>query len=405
MFTIKYFTHSDFRIAPRERDTHKGDYGRARIVAGSFEMPGAALLSCAAAKAALRSGAGLVSLCVPESMKETYAARALEYTLRFLPDIGGKIVFDEQAARGIADGADAIAMGMGMGANPAILDYIRFFCSPQCTVHSPQLNDNAQCHGHFSLSLPVTDCPSKENSPAKKEISVGEQSERTPCPSERSEESHPIQGAIRNARLKEKSETVDCGLCAVDCNTRPFTLILDADALNALSADMSVLRVENRKAQIIITPHCAEFCRLWNAAAAQFKKESETFNFQLPTSDLKETFNSQLSTSNLKGLPDRIRYARAFAAAFGVTVVLKGADTVITDGKEAVINTAGTPALAKGGSGDLLSGILAAFACRHAPLTAAAYACYTLGTAAEKAAQVFGENSLLASDVPDFIRF
>jgi hypothetical protein len=46
--------------------------------------------------------------------------------------------------------------------------------SPQCTVHSPQLKDNAECNGHFSLSRPVTDCPSKENSPAKKEKSVGE---------------------------------------------------------------------------------------------------------------------------------------------------------------------------------------------------------------------------------------
>ncbi|MDR1093201.1 MAG: DHH family phosphoesterase, partial [Clostridiales bacterium] len=80
--------------------------------------------------------------------------------------------------------------------------------------------DNAQCNGHFSLSEPVTESPSKENSPAKKEISVGEQSGRITCHSERSEESQPIQGAIRNAQIKEKSETVDGGLCTVHFETK-----------------------------------------------------------------------------------------------------------------------------------------------------------------------------------------
>ncbi|MDR1092882.1 MAG: homocysteine S-methyltransferase family protein [Clostridiales bacterium] len=103
----------------------------------------------------------------------------------------------------------------------------RFKDSPQSTVHSPQLKGNAECNGHFSLSEPVTespskerghfslsepvtDCPSKENSPAKKETSDGEflsgdnaQVSDKECHSERREESRPIntQSALLNSQF------------------------------------------------------------------------------------------------------------------------------------------------------------------------------------------------------------
>ncbi|MDR1093904.1 MAG: heavy metal translocating P-type ATPase [Clostridiales bacterium] len=85
---------------------------------------------------------------------------------------------------------------------PEVTDIV---VSPQCTVHSPQLKDksNAQCNGHFSLSEPVTGSPSKENSPAKKEKSVGELSAGKACRAD--------------GDKKSTTATVDCGLWTVDC--------------------------------------------------------------------------------------------------------------------------------------------------------------------------------------------
>ena len=104
---------------------------------------------------------------------------------------------------------------------------------------------------------------------------------------------------------------------------------------------------------------------------------------------------------------DREDAAARFAEEHGCVLVLKGAQTVVAAPGRAPFTTPLPPnsGMAKGGSGDLLAGITGAFACRYPPLTAAAYACYLLGISAEKAARDKGENSLLASDVPDYIRF
>ncbi|MDR1092704.1 MAG: hypothetical protein LBL66_00980, partial [Clostridiales bacterium] len=76
--------------------------------------------------------------------------------------------------------------------------------SAQCTVHSPQLKDNAECNGHFSLSKPVTDCPSKENSPTKKEKSVGKlfSGNNSQLPDEKNPD-NTSQFSILNSQLKE----------------------------------------------------------------------------------------------------------------------------------------------------------------------------------------------------------
>ena len=392
----KIFTAEDFKIEKRPRESNKGDYGKVRIVAGSGEMPGAALLSCAAAKAALRSGAGLVTLCAPESMKAAYQARALEYTLRFIPDRGGKIVFSEEAASAIADGADAIAMGMGLGNNAEINKFIRYFFQMtndkgQGTNQITNYNLTAEPSLRAERSEAWQSRPYNKKIPRQYEgagvLADGAAEQQT---------STPTFTPHSTLHTPHSDNTSQSSIL----NSQFPTIVLDADALNALSADMGILR-EPRNAKVILTPHAAEFCRLWNGKnSRQWTVDSgqlKDADNQLPT------FNFQLSTFILKTNP--IYYAKAFAAEFDVVLVLKGADTVITDGKGIIINTAGTPALAKGGSGDLLSGVAAAFACRYPPLTAAAYACYILGTAAEKAALDFGENSLLASDIPDYIRF
>ena len=79
---------------------------------------------------------------------------------------------------------------------------------------------------------------------------------------------------------------------------------------------------------------------------------------------------------------------------------LKSATTIITDGKQTVFNITGTPAQAKGGSGDVLCGIIASFSCVLDNFTATAYACYHFGKVAERVANRLNtEVSVMASDI------
>ena len=99
-------------------------------------------------------------------------------------------------------------------------------------------------------------------------------------------------------------------------------------------------------------------------------------------------------------LADPVGMARAFAARFGVTVVLKNNRSVIADGTRVAINPTGSPALAKGGSGDVLSGILAGTCARGVPpFEAACVASYLLGRSGEIAARELGEYAPDPTDV------
>jgi len=99
---------------------------------------------------------------------------------------------------------------------------------------------------------------------------------------------------------------------------------------------------------------------------------------------------------------DRIGLARKFATAHSLTLVLKGWRTLVAhpDGRIAV-NTTGNPALAKGGSGDILTGIIAAMLAQHPDDVASAVeaAVYLHGLAADLVAQEMDEKSVLATDV------
>jgi len=109
--------------------------------------------------------------------------------------------------------------------------------------------------------------------------------------------------------------------------------------------------------------------------------------------------------SRLSGLPvpeillDPIQTAKDFAQAYGVTLLLKGPSTVITDGKRVVLTDKGCPGMATAGSGDVLSGILAGVAgyCED-PVMAAAAAAYINGAAGELAEKEKGAVSMLAGD-------
>ena len=84
--------------------------------------------------------------------------------------------------------------------------------------------------------------------------------------------------------------------------------------------------------------------------------------------------------------------------------MLKGANTIITDGKRTVVNTSGSPALAKGGSGDVLCGVIAALLAQGAePFSAASGGVYVHGRAGELAAEKMPAACVLASDVIEML--
>lgn len=153
-------------------------------------------------------------------------------------------------------------------------------------------------------------------------------------------------------------------------------VVVDADALNILAMLPQLLKelIQNKK-KMIFTPHPGEMARLVGKTIAEVQA-------------------------------DRAGVARDYARRRGVTVVLKGARTVIAhpDGRVAV-NTSGNPAMAKGGSGDVLCGLVAGFVAQYpeeqARAVEAAVALH--GLAADLAVQKWGEHGLLATDSLRFL--
>ena len=151
------------------------------------------------------------------------------------------------------------------------------------------------------------------------------------------------------------------------------TLILDADGLNALAA-LGTERLEQAAGRVILTPHIGEFSRLSGKTAAEI-------------------------------LAAPVQLAEDFAGKHGVTLLLKGPGTIVTDGRETRISDRGTPGMATAGSGDVLSGILAAAAAAHPGdlPAAAAGAAWINGRAGEIAAGRVGEVSMTAGKTIEMI--
>ncbi len=149
-------------------------------------------------------------------------------------------------------------------------------------------------------------------------------------------------------------------------------IVLDADGLNCVAAHPYLTRYFTEN--IIITPHMGEMSRLTSVSVADLKK-------------------------------DPLGEARAYSARYGTVCVLKDAVTVITDKDGAAwINRSGCSAMAKGGSGDVLTGVIAGLLARGVDgAEAAAFGVYVHGRAGEYAADVLGENSVLATDLADSI--
>jgi NAD(P)H-hydrate epimerase len=110
------------QLPPRRADSHKGDYGRALLVGGSRGMSGAISL---AGKAALRSGAGLVTLAVPRTIQDAVAAFETSYMTRGLTDADGRIsasAADEVIE--LSKRMTAVALGPGLGRSAAVINFV-----------------------------------------------------------------------------------------------------------------------------------------------------------------------------------------------------------------------------------------------------------------------------------------
>lgn len=113
-------------LPPRERNTHKGNYGYVAILGGCLEYSGAPKLANLA-QSALRAGCGVATLAVPASLAGAVAPYLLESTLFRIPDRDGHMVFDEPSLAALIAGRRAVAVGMGWGRtedNLRILDWL-----------------------------------------------------------------------------------------------------------------------------------------------------------------------------------------------------------------------------------------------------------------------------------------
>jgi ADP-dependent NAD(P)H-hydrate dehydratase / NAD(P)H-hydrate epimerase len=241
-------TASEFQALrkPREPDSHKGNYGHVLVVGGSVGKAGAA---CMAGMAALRTGAGLVTVACPKSVQPTIAAYAPELMTVPLDETaeGAISLLALRKREELLEGKIAVVIGPGLSSHPETQEFVRDFV----------------------------------------------------------------------------------GIC-------PVQLVIDADGLNAFASRIENLQPEETEswwtdleALRVLTPHPGEMGRLLG----------------IDTGEVQHS---------------RIRMALRAATQSLCTVVLKGHRTVITSPHGYVwINTTGNPGMAKGGSGDVLSGIVA----------------------------------------------
>jgi ADP-dependent NAD(P)H-hydrate dehydratase / NAD(P)H-hydrate epimerase len=269
-------------FTPRPTDAHKGVYGHLLVVAGSLGKTGAAAL---AARAALRSGTGLVTVATPASQQPVVAALGAEYMTEALPEIPAGSLARAAAGRlgALAGAVDALALGPGLS-------------------------------------------------------------------------------------LAEETQALARELVA----TTPRPMVVDADALSALAGHLDILKAA--AGSRLLTPHPGEMARMLGVSVEEVQA-------------------------------DRIERARGFAVSHGVWLALKGAGTVVAapDGR-VWINPTGNPGMAKGGSGDVLTGMAGALLARGLdPLVALQAAVYLHGLAGDLARDAQGEEGMIAGDIVEAI--
>ncbi len=152
----------------------------------------------------------------------------------------------------------------------------------------------------------------------------------------------------------------------------PLPLVLDADGINSFTPLSTGQKIRAGK-PTVLTPHPGEFARLLNTTTAKVQS-------------------------------DREESAIRFATEHGHILVLKGANTLVTDGRRLYVNRTGNPGMATGGSGDVLTGLISALIGQGLDSFAAAQlGVYLHGLAGDLARDELGEESLIASDILGYL--
>ncbi|MBQ1272247.1 MAG: NAD(P)H-hydrate dehydratase [Clostridia bacterium] len=182
----------------------------------------------------------------------------------------------------------------------------------------------------------------------------------------------------RKGLIKTSAVLVGCGI-GEDKKAVQFALqqgkplVIDADAINEIAKDPNLLETffqENPGVSVILTPHPKEFARL----------------LDLPVSKVEA---------------DRLGAVKRCLDRWNVTIVLKGHHTIVADRSGALINRSGTSGLSKGGSGDVLAGMIGSFLAQgYTALDAAVCGVYLHGAAADDLKQKYSEHGMLPSDLP-----
>ena len=267
-------------IPPRPKDGHKGLFGRVLVIAGSVGLTGAASM---ASQSALRVGAGLVTLGIPESLNPIMEVKLTEVMTLPLRETGEQTIsvkaYDQIMP--LISNMDVVAIGPGLTRNLETESLVRTLC---------------------------------------KDINIPK--------------------------------------------------VIDADGLNAIVADKDVLKELDD--HTVLTPHPGEMARL----------------IDKPISEIQS---------------DRINIALNFAKDNNVVIVLKGVPTVVaTPQGEAYLNTTGNPGMASGGTGDVLTGIIAGFIAQGLDVKKAAIlGVYVHGLAGDLASIEKGEAGMIAGDLLD----
>lgn len=148
-------------------------------------------------------------------------------------------------------------------------------------------------------------------------------------------------------------------------------VVFDADALNLLAEDATVPRNAPKGRSTVLTPHPGEFARLTGKSVEEIQR-------------------------------DRCKAAAEFVKGRPLTLVLKGAGTVVAEGARIYVNATGNPGMATGGAGDVLTGVIAALMGQgFGAYDAARLGVYIHGLAGDIAAKEKGEISLIATDIMD----
>lgn len=146
-------------------------------------------------------------------------------------------------------------------------------------------------------------------------------------------------------------------------------VIVDADGINCIAADIDML--SKRQSEIVITPHVGEMASL-------------------------------LGCQNQAIMDNRIESAEGYAEKYGITVVLKGAGTIIANNRVTAFNHTGNAGMSRGGSGDVLAGIIGSAAAQGcSPFDSACAGVYIHGLAGDVAAQKLGMEAMLPRDIVD----